>query len=223
MLKNIKAVIFDLDGTLIDSMWLWKAIDIDYLAKHGYELPEDLQDQIEGMSFTETAYYFKNRFNIADEVEDIKSEWNELAGEYYHHKVTVKPNVSEFLKALKQSNIKMGIGSSNSKELIQMMIDKFEWHDYFDSVRSSCEVAKGKPSPDIYLKVAQDICVEPAFCLVFEDVISGIQAGKAAGMQVCAVYDEASVHQDEQKKLLADYYIDGFHELSNWIKEDTYE
>ncbi len=79
MLSNIKAIIFDLDGTLVDSMWIWKQVDIDYLEKHGHPLPDDLQKDIEGMSFTETAQYFKNRFNIEDDIDDIKAEWNAMA------------------------------------------------------------------------------------------------------------------------------------------------
>ncbi len=68
MLDKVRAIIFDLDGTLIDSMWLWKQIDIDYLKRFGHELPEDLQESIEGKSFTETAQYFKNRFDIPDSI-----------------------------------------------------------------------------------------------------------------------------------------------------------
>ena len=77
--ENIKAVIFDLDGTLLDSMWIWKQIDIDYLSKFGLELPPDLQTAIEGMSFSETAVYIKNRFNIPDSLDKMKSDWNEMA------------------------------------------------------------------------------------------------------------------------------------------------
>ena len=73
LLKNKKAVLFDLDGTLVDSMWVWRDIDVDFLSAIGQTLPDDLQKCIEGMSFTETAEYFKERFNIKDDVEDISS------------------------------------------------------------------------------------------------------------------------------------------------------
>lgn len=78
---------------------------------------------------------------------------------------------------------------------------------------TGCDVAKGKPAPDIYLAVAKELNVSPANCLVFEDIIPGIQAGKAAGMRVCAVYDKYSEHQDEEKHRLADYYTYHFKEL----------
>ena len=90
MLKNIDAVIFDLDGTLVDSMWMWKTIDIEYLARFGLEFPEDLQADIEGMSFTETAIFFKNRFKLPDPVDKIKRDWNEMAWDKYLNEVPLK-------------------------------------------------------------------------------------------------------------------------------------
>lgn len=213
MFENIKAVIFDMDGTLIDSMWLWKAIDIEYLSQHGHELPEDLQKSIEGKSFTETALYFQERFNITDDVESIKAEWNRMAGDYYRQKVTMKDKAEHFLQCLINKGFKTGIGTSNSMEMVGLIMDKFKLQDYIHSIRTSCEVAAGKPSPDIYLKVAQDLGVKPEECLVFEDVPMGIMAAKNAGMKCCAVYDDFSKDMDEEKKSLADYYIMSYEEV----------
>lgn len=220
MLSNVKAVIFDLDGTLIDSMWLWKAIDIEYLARYDLELPDNLQLEIEGMSFTETAEYFKKRFNLEDEVEDIKKVWNEMAGEYYLTKVTLKDRVKDFLEFLKGNKVKIGIATSNSKELVNIIIKRFELTDYFHTIRTSCEVEKGKPSPDIYLKVADDLKVTPETCLVFEDVPNGILAGKAAGMKVCAVYDDFSKNVIAEIKQISDYFIESFEEVIDMIEDD---
>ena len=91
--------------------------------------------------------------------------------------------------------------------------------ELFDSVRTSCEVSAGKPAPDVYLKVAEDLQVNPENCLVFEDVPMGILAGKNAGMTVCGVDDEFSRPQEEKKKELADYYICDYDD----IKNQTYE
>lgn len=213
MLDNIKAVIFDMDGTLIDSMWLWKAIDIEYLSKHGHELPEDLQKSIEGKSFTETAQYFKERFNIMDDVDTIMAEWNVMAGVYYRQKVTMKDHAERVLESLIHKGYKTGIGTSNSREMVGVIVDKFNLHNYIHCIRTSCEVAAGKPSPDIYLKVAEDLGVKPEECLVFEDVPMGIMAAKNAGMKCCAVYDDFSKDMDEEKKSMADYYINSYEEL----------
>lgn len=213
MMDDIQAVIFDLDGTLIDSMWMWRQIDIDYLARHGHELPADLQDSIEGMSFSETAVYFKERFSLSDSLEVIKADWNRMAYDIYVNEVPLKPGVLEFLQYLKCKRIKTGIATSNSRELLLAVLESLGITEYFDELHTSCEVTRGKPAPDIYLLVAKTLGVTPEHCLVFEDIIQGIYAGKAAGMRVCAVKDAFSVKQEEEKKASADWLIDSFSEL----------
>ncbi|WP_312372839.1 HAD family phosphatase [Lachnoclostridium sp.] len=213
MLKNINAVIFDLDGTLVDSMWMWEAIDVEYLSRFGIDLPEGLQREIEGMSFSETAIFFKERFQLEPSVEEIKDAWNEMAYEKYSKEVPLKQGTLKFLQYLKENNIKMGIATSNSKELASAVLKELNVEQYFDAIHTSCEVAKGKPSPDIYLFVAEKLSVKPENCLVFEDIPQGILAGKNAGMKVCAVWDEFSIPIEEEKKRLADYFIMSFDEI----------
>lgn len=211
--KGMQAVIFDLDGTLIDSMWMWKQIDIDYLARHGHPLPEDLQDCIEGMSFSETAVYFKERFGLKDSLDIIKDDWNRMAYDIYVNEVPLKQGVLEFLQYLKKQGIRTGIATSNSKELLMAVLESLGIAEYFDELHTSCEVEKGKPAPDIYLLVAEKLGVKPENCLVFEDIMQGILAGKAAGMKVCAVKDEFSTKQEVDKRATADWFIDGFEEI----------
>jgi 16S rRNA pseudouridine516 synthase len=212
MFDNINAVIFDMDGTLIDSMWLWKAIDIEYLGKHNLQLPDNLQKEIEGMSFSETAQYFKKRFNLDDDVETIKAEWNYMAGEYYRNRVPLKDNVATFLIELKKRNIKLGIGTSNSKELVSVILEKYSLHDTFDSIWTSCEVEKGKPHPDIFLAVANDLGVMPHECIVFEDVPNGLLAAKNAGMRAIGIHDDFSKHMEVEKREIADFYIESYNQ-----------
>jgi HAD superfamily hydrolase (TIGR01509 family) len=218
MFSNIEAAIFDMDGTLIDSMWLWKAIDIEYLGKHNLELPEDLQKEIEGMSFSETAQYFKNRFNIKEDVEAIKQEWNSMAADYYRHKVPLKESVEKLLIELKHNNIKLGIGTSNSNELVSIIMEKNEFENIFESVRTSCEVEKGKPHPDIFLKVAEDLGVKPENCIVFEDIPNGLKAANNAGMRSVAIYDDFSKHMESEKREIADYYLESYEDALGFFE-----
>ena len=96
MYKDINAVIFDVDGTLIDSMWIWKQVDIEFLGKRGIALPERLQMEIEGMSYSETAVYFKERFNLLECLEEIKEEWRLMAEDYYKCHIQLKSGAKEF-------------------------------------------------------------------------------------------------------------------------------
>lgn len=213
MFNGIKAVLFDLDGTLVDSMWIWDDIDIEYLGRFGIAHPGDFQKELNGMSFTETANYFKERFHLPDSVEEIKNTWNNMAIDKYMQEVMLKEGALELIMSLKKKKIKLGIASSNSIELVTTVIKRFGLIEYFDTINTSCEVAKGKPAPDIYLLAAKKLEVLPEECLVFEDIIEGIRAGKSANMKVCAVEDAYSVDTPEEKAALADYYIKSFCEL----------
>lgn len=207
MWKDKKAVIFDLDGTLVDSLWVWKDIDIAFLGKYGLTLPEDLQKQLDGMSFYETAVYMKQRFQLPETPEELMHIWNEMAEETYRTKVPLKLGVKSFLLQLKAAGKKIGIASSNSIFLIETTLRANGVLDLFDVIHSANEVAAGKPEPDIYLLVAEDLQVSPSDCLVFEDILQGVEAGNRAGMTTCAVYDK-HFHGDEAEiRNLANYYI----------------
>ena len=213
MLKGIDACFFDMDGTIIDSMWMWKEIDIAFLGERNIPMPNDLQKNIEGKSFSETAIYFKERFNLNESLDEIKKIWNDMAMYKYCNEVPLKNGFREFLKKLKAAGIKTGIATSNSYELASSCLKALGVFDEFDTIVTSCHVGCGKPAPDVYLKCASDCNVEPDKCLVFEDILFGIEAGHRAGMKVCAVYDEYSKNVDIEKRNSAEYYIRDFMEV----------
>lgn len=213
ILKDIQAVIFDLDGTLVDSMWVWASIDREYFRQHGLEVPENLQQRISGMSFSETADFIKEQYQISDTIEEMKETWNRMAEEKYRTEVPLKPGAYEFLKLLKENGIKTGVATSNSKHLVEITLRARKIDAFMDSVHTACEVEHGKPEPDIYLLVAKDLGVAPKNCLVFEDIIEGIQAGRRAGMRTCAVADVATEGIWEEKKQEADFAVRDYMEL----------
>lgn len=220
MLKNKKAVIFDLDGSLVDSMWVWLQVDELYMEKYHLTPSPSFHKDIEGMGFTETAQYFLHTFpSLSCTLEEVCQEWMDISYELYRTKVALKSGAFEFLQEMKRRGIRLGIATSNTRKLVETVLEVHNVRDYFTAIATSCEVQAGKPAPDVYLKVAKELQVEPEKCLVFEDVPNGILAGKNAGMTVCAVQDEFSRPDEAEKRRLADYFIRDYFD----IKNETYE
>ena len=220
MLEEIKGVIFDMDGTLIDSMWVWEEVDVDYVKRYQLVEPEGFYEAIEGMSFTDVAKYYKKTFpQIRDSVEQIKADWMEMGYRLYRDEVELKSGVKEFLEELKKRGIKIGIATSNDRDMTEMVLEARGILQEFDAICTSDEVKIGKPAPDVYLKAAEDLGVDPKDCLIFEDVPAALMAGKSAGMKTCAVADKFSEDQIEKKRALADYFIQDYFE----VLKGTYE
>ncbi|NLM35310.1 MAG: HAD family phosphatase [Clostridiales bacterium] len=217
MLTNIKAAIFDLDGTLIDSMWVWEKIDIDYLHSKGFQMPEGFRDDIAHLSFEETAVYFKKRFNLEDSLEKIRNDWHNMAIEEYSNNVKLKRGAKEFLTLLKNNGIKIGLATSNYDALISIVLNKNGIRDLFDAITTTSEVSKGKDFPDVYLLAAKKLGVDPAECIVFEDILPAILGAKAAGMKVVGILDQAARHQWDEILETADKTITDFIELSEAV------
>lgn len=131
----------------------------------------------------------------------------------YTHEVPLKPGALRFLKHLKEQGIPMGIATSNSRDLLDAVLESLEISPYFDCCMTSCEAGAGKPAPDIYLKVAKILKTEPKDCLIFEDTPAGILAGNRAGIPVCAMADENSAGRKDQILQMADYYAETFDQV----------
>ena len=213
MWRDKKGAIFDMDGTLMDSMWMWKDIDIEYLGRYGIDMPENLQREIEGMSITETAVYFKEHFGIQDSIETMQSDWNEMAIDHYRHRVRLKKGAMELLEQMKERNRKIGIATSNSVELTKECLSSNGVREMFDTIMTAREVPKGKPAPDIFLSIADEWGIAPEKLIVFEDIPNGIIAAKRAGMEVIAIADDYSLPRREEVKTLADLFIQDFTEI----------
>ena len=214
MFSNIEAAIFDMDGTLIDSMWVWFSINKKYLAKRNLALPADLKENIGHLTFIESAKYFKDRFNINDSVEEIVNEWNNMASYSYTHSVALKSGAMEYLTFLKSQEIKIGLATSNFPPLVEIALKKNNIFHLFDAITTTDEVARDKNFPDIYLLTAEKLQVAPNRCIVFEDILPAVKGAKLAGMKVVGVQDEYSLDQKEEIMRISDFYIEKYEELT---------
>lgn len=212
-MNEIKAVIFDLDGTLVDSTYVWNKIDIDFLAKRGFEVPADYSQAIKTMHFETAAEYTISRFHLSESVDEIVKIWLDMAVNEYTHNVKLKDGAKELLKRLKILDTKIGIATSSKPLLTEPVLKNNGIYDYFDTICCTSQVGKDKRHPDIYLFTAEKLDVKPEECVVFEDIVDGINGAKLAGMKTIAVYDKSSEEDCETLKSLADEYILSFSEL----------
>ncbi|AAO34833.1 haloacid dehalogenase [Clostridium tetani] len=213
MFQDIKAAIFDMDGTLIDSMWVWEKIDIDYLKKRNIPVPKNLSESIAHLTFEESAQYFKNKFNLKDNIKTIMDEWNNMAYYEYVHNVKLKNGALDFLMLLKNKGIKLGLATSNCDMLLKIALKNNGIYDIFDCITTSDEVNKSKEFPDIYLLCAERLNISPKHCIVFEDILPAIRGAKSAGMKVVGVHDMSAKNQKKEIIKNADFYILEYNEL----------
>lgn len=213
MLTNIEAVIFDLDGTLIDSIGIWNKIDIDYLSRYGKERPKNLQEKISHLTFRETAQYFQQTFNINETIEKIIGDWHDMALDSYKNKTPLKCGAKEFLEFLHKSKIKIGLATSNSIDLLETTLKAHDIYDLFDAITTTAEVSRNKDFPDVYLLAAKKLNIPAERCLVFEDLPVAILGAKKGGMKVAGVYDDHNKEFWNYIQQISDFSIRDYTEL----------
>ena len=206
----MKAYIFDLDGTLLDSMGVWDQIDVDFLAKRGIELSSDYKNATSLMTPYEAAVYTIKRFVLQNSVDGLIREWNDMAAYAYGHTVRMKPYAKEYLITLRERRAKLAVATSMSPELCAPVLRNNGIDTMFHAICNTDETGYGKSRPDVFLLAAKKIGVTPGDCLVFEDILAAVKSAKSVGMSVCAVYDKASENDWEAIKAAADYAIVDF-------------
>ncbi|MBR5247050.1 MAG: HAD family phosphatase [Clostridia bacterium] len=212
-ITNFKGAIFDLDGTLFDSMGIWKDVDVAFFNRRGLEMPEDYQECIKDMHFKTMAIYTKERFNLPDDINSIMDEWCELCFEEYEKKIPLKKGVLEYLCYLKEIGIKLAFATANTTELSEVCLKNNNIFHLFDACAYLHETTSEKCKPDVYLLACERLNLSPADCIVFEDILPGIKGAKLGGFTVCGVYDNFSKNDTDEIKEISDYYIKSFEEL----------
>lgn len=208
-----KGAIFDLDGTLLDSMWVWPEIDVEFLARRGIPIPEDYTRTITPMGFRATAEYTVRRFGLRERPEDIIEEWNEMAAEAYETQVELKPGAWEYLRALAGRGVKLGIATGSHQALFIPALKRSGVYDLFHSYTTIGEVSRGKGFPDVYLREAEKLGLEAGDCAVFEDILLGVRGAQAGGFYTLAVEDPWSAHEREAIRAAAQQYVESYYDL----------
>ena len=196
MMSRFEGAIFDIDGTLIDSMGLWRQVDVDFFRAHNAELPEGYSTTVAQMGAWRTAEYTIELLGLRETPEELLSIWNRML--------------------LKTQGVKLAIATALLPELYEPVLKRTGLYPFFDVFLSSSEIKCEKSRPDIYLLAAEQMGTAPERCVVFEDIVAGIQGAKAAGMFTVGVYDRWSQTDQPALAAEADLYIKDFSEYLAW-------
>lgn len=204
---NIAGAIFDMDGTLLDSMPVWDHVGIDYLTGLGIRARPDLPEKILTMSMHQAAAYFRSDYGVPFSEEEIIEGINAQIAAFYQDTAPAKDGAVDFLRALQQRGIKMCVATATDRPLAEAALRRTGLIDAFSYILTCTEVKAGKDRPDIFLEAQKRLGTPRERTLVFEDALYAIQTAKQAGFPVAAVYDESSRADQEQIRAIADYYL----------------
>lgn len=210
---RFQGAIFDMDGTLVDSMWIWADLAQRFLEKKKITPPPELNHRFKNMTFESSSVYVARQFPLGMTPEEIRQDWIGMVHHYYEEELFLKPGALEYLQRLRQHGVRLALLTSNFRENCEAFLKRNGITGLFDSILTSDELGKSKGQPEIYLETARKLRTAPEECMVFEDILIAVQSAKKAGMAVTAVEEDASLPERDEIKKTADRYIVSFQEL----------
>ena len=200
--------IFDMDGTLVDSMGYWRNMEREFLLSRGItEHLDEILEITKPMTLEESSAYFSKTCGIDCTPAQLISEVEAIMAEHYRRDIRLKPGVQEYLERLKQEGIPMCVASATNKPLVELCLNTLGLRPYFRFILSCVEVGAGKNQPDVFLEAARRLGAEPKDCAVFEDAIYAVRSAHSAGFHVVAVKDAHNASCWEELTQLADEII----------------
>lgn len=212
-MENFKGAIFDLDGTILDSMGLWRRVDELFFTSRDMPIPEGYIQAISPLGTVGAAHYTKNTYGIKESVEEIISEWQKTAKKEYSEHVSLKPFAKEYILSLKEKGLTLAIATASDPDMFEDCLIKNGIRDAFDFIITVNEVGKGKGFPDIYEKACKRMEINTSECMVFEDILTAVSSAKKAGLYCIGVYDKSSDKDVDEMRKMCDNFIFSFEEL----------
>lgn len=189
---RLKGAIFDLDGTLLDSMDVWERVDEEYFAGLGMPVPPGYALAIRDMTMLQAAEYTKALTGAEEDAESICDIWRSMVAEHYAFEVQPKAGAAEFLRYLHVGGVKLGIATTLTEDIYAPALKRLGIEELFAAKVSVRDVGRGKGFPDVYLHAAALLGLNPAQCAVFEDILKGTLAARSAGFCTVGIYDRSS-------------------------------
>lgn len=206
----LKGAIFDADGTLIDSMHIWRELGARYLESLNVTPEENLSAKLYPMSLEQSCKYLKTHYNLRESESDILSGILGIIEGFYRDEVTLKDGVREFLSAMSDKNIPMIIATSGNRELLSSALTRNGIAEYFEEIFTCSELSTTKHEPDIFMACAEFLGLSPESVGVFEDSLFALETAKRAGFMTFGVADDSNIHQWKMIQSTADYTIESF-------------
>lgn len=204
---KISGAIFDVDGTLLDSMSIWDTIGADYLRSIGYIPRENLNEIFKNMSLLQAAEYYRNEYGVTLRVEEIMSGVNAMLEQFYQYEAPLKPGAAELLARLRQNRVKLCIATATDRYLVEAALARCGVLSYFGEIFTCNGVGHGKDEPHIFEVALRFLGTERAETVVFDDALYAIRTAKEAGFPIAAVYDTHEKSQTEVRAL-SDFYLE---------------
>lgn len=209
---NITGAIFDFDGTLFDSMHIWKNVKTEFFEHIGIKFTNEDNEAFKGLYLRETLLLAMERFNIADSFEELSQLFFKYIGSRYLAEAEPKNDIIEFLEKLKNNGVKMSIATATGEIAVQMALEKYGMSHYFESIYSVYTVGASKQDPKVYRTSLESIGTDKETTWIFEDALYAAKTAKADGFHVVGIYDESEKYADKLKELV-DIYIHDYKEL----------
>ena len=204
---KISGAIFDVDGTLLDSMSIWDTIGENYLRSIGYEPKENLNEVFKNMSLHQAACYYQSEYGVTLSIDQIMSAVSAMLEQYYRYEVSLKPGVEKLLERLHQNEVKICIATATDRYLVEAALERCRVLSYFGEIFTCNEVGHGKDEPHIFEAALHFLGTEKEETIVFDDALYAIRTAKEAGFPVAAVYDS---HEKAHTEIhaLSDFYLE---------------
>ena len=205
----IKGAIFDFDGTLVDSMFIWDSFGEDYLRTLGKEPKENLTETFKTFTLEQAAEYYREHCGVTLSVGEIVDGVNEMVSEIYRTKVALKSGMLEFLRDLQSKGVKMCVATVTDRPIVEDVLNHLGIRDFFTEIFTCAEVGYNKETPHIYRAALEALGTKKDETVVFEDALHALLTAKNDGFSVAAVYDKHELRQTEMKEN-SDYYITNY-------------
>lgn len=182
-----KTIIFDADGTLLDSLWVWDNLVLDFLKEKNLEIEQNLHDILWSMSFNEGIYYIKKRYNLIESFDEINSILQARLKDYYQNKVTLFNNVSTLLEELKKKNFYLIVASASDKDLLKVCFSKHNILHYFDSIITEREYNVSKADESFFIRLIKDYNLNLDFTILVDDALHSLKSAKKAKIKTIGI------------------------------------